>query len=77
MCLQGTEGTLIVREYRNALRMLLYLTQVREEIIEGAASAGYDRLHPEILEEHEGLWMARNKRSGLEDGLRMFERIRS
>lgn len=77
VCLQGTEGTLIVREYRNALRMLLYLTQVREEIIEGAASAGYDRLHPEILEEHEGLWMARNKRSGLEDGLRMFERIRS
>lgn len=73
--LEGKEGALIVREYRNALRILLYLTQVREEILEGAGSGGYDRLYPEIVEEHESLWMARNKRSGLEDGMRMFERI--
>lgn len=73
--LEGMDGALIVREYRNALRILLYLTQVREEILEGAGSGGYDRLYPEIVEEHESLWMARNKRSGLEDGMRMFERI--
>lgn len=73
--LEGTEGALIVREYRNALKILLYLTQVREEILEGAGSGGYDRLYPEIVEEHESLWMARNKRSGLENGVRMFERI--
>lgn len=73
--LEGTEGALIVREYRNALKMLLYLTQVREEILEGAGRGGYDRLYPEIVEEHESLWTARNKRSGLEDGVRMFERI--
>ena len=73
--LEGTEGALIVREYRNALKILLYLTQVREEILEGVGSGGYDRLYPEIVEEHESLWMARNKRSGLEDGVRMFERI--
>ena len=73
--LEGTEGALIVREYRNALKILLYLTQVREEILEGVGSGGYDRLYPEIVEEHESLWTARNKRSGLEDGVRMFERI--
>ena len=61
---------------RNALKMLLYLTQVREEILEGVGNGGYDRLYPEILEEHESLWTVRNKRSGLEDGIRMFERLR-
>ena len=56
--------------------MLLYLTHVREEILEGVGNGGYDRLYPEILEEHESLWTVRNKRSGLEDGIRMFERLR-
>lgn len=73
---QDDEGALAVREYRNAIKMLLYLTQVREKILEGTGNDGYDRLYREIMEEHESLWMERNKRSGLSDGMRMFERIR-
>ncbi len=72
---QGTEGETAVREYRNALKMLLYLTQVREEIIEGRENVEDKRLYAEIMREHESLWMERNKRSGLKEGMRMFERI--
>lgn len=70
------DGVLIVREYTNALNMLLYLTKIREQIETGNTEEDLNGLLDEILKEHVLLWRARNKESGLKAGLDMFEKLR-
>lgn len=70
------DGGTIVREYRNALKMLRYLTRVREQIETENAEEDLNGLLDEILGEHVALWRERNKESGLKKGLEMFERLR-
>lgn len=75
--LRCKDGGLIVREYRNALKTLRYLTKVREQIETESMDEDSDSLLDEILEEHAALWRERNKESGLKNGLEMFEKLRT
>ena len=74
--LRCKDGGLIVREYRNALKMIRYLTKVRYQIETGNTAEESDRLLDEILKEHAELWRARNKESGLKNGMKMLEKLR-
>lgn len=73
--LPGKEGSLMKREYRNALKTLFYLTGAREEIITNGRRAGQNALRDEILEEHRILWTERNKEGGLEAGAELFGKL--
>lgn len=70
------DAKIVLSEYKNSLKMLLYLTGIREMIECHTSGEGLDNLLDEILEEHEKLWRIRNKESGLKGGLQMFERLR-
>lgn len=72
--LSCADGGLIVREYANALNILFVLTKIREAIILGNQEDISSRLD-NILQEHRFLWLARNKQSGLDGGVQMFERL--
>lgn len=75
------DGELVVREYRNAIRMLGTLSEARIEIMDGNQETEDSQrkqigdVLEKILEEHRSLWLARNKQSSLEDGIKMFDRI--
>lgn len=69
------DGERIVREYRNALRILRYLTEVRRQIQEDDKIERVRENLDDILKEQEKLWLARAKKSALEDGIRMFRKL--
>lgn len=66
------DGELIVREYRNALNMLWYLTKQREAIETGQSVEFREGFPEELIEEHCFLWRQRNKESGLAQGAGML-----
>lgn len=74
--LSCSDAPLVIREYKNSLKMLLYLTNIREMIEHQTSGKGLNKMLDEILAEHRILWRIRNKESGLNTGIQMFERLR-
>lgn len=68
--LQCKDKALVIREYKNALRLTLLLTKLRTSLYGNVPPAELQAELCTILQEHCFLWMRRNKPHGCEEGLR-------
>jgi len=73
------DAELIVREFRNSIRMLLHACQRARAVFSG--SIGKQKVRDSladdmriILGEHRELWVARNRVGGLQDSTRELEK---
>lgn len=66
--LQCPDGDLVIREYKNALALVKVLTKLRESIYKESVILAESAQELEnIFEEHQQLWMQRNKLFGCEE----------
>lgn len=72
----GEDAGLARAELRNALRLVELLTKCRGRIL-GIPCGEISQTETEdILREHKRLWLARNKESGLKEGIRSISRLK-
>ena len=70
------DGALAVREYENALLAVELLCRVRAVILgDESERPGLAEQLADMMAEHRGLWLARNKPHGLEQSLKPFARL--
>ncbi len=72
------DGALIIAEYENALELVKLLTRVRQLCMDDRmeAEAADVQAATEIMKNHEKLWRARNKESGLQEGMNILGKLR-
>lgn len=73
---QGEDGRLAQAELRNALRLVEFLTKCRGRILGISCGETSETETEDILREHKRLWLARNKESGLHEGIRCISRLK-
>lgn len=76
---QCVDGELIVQEYENALELVQLLTRLRMLCMNEATAAGDVDVQAaeNIMKNHKKLWMARNKESGLPEGMAILGKLRA
>lgn len=73
---QGEDGRLARAEFQNALRLVEFLTKCRGRILGIPCGEISETETEDILRVHKRLWLARNKESGLHEGIRCISRLK-